>query len=63
MFSRWKSPFKSRRESVRNVRMRSSIQEKRVDRATMEMEPDYPVQHFDDLAADLCSSKNIKAKD
>lgn len=30
-------------------------QEKRVDKATLEMEPEYPPKYFDDLAADLCS--------
>lgn len=32
-------------------------QEKRVDKATLEMEPEYPARYFDDLATDLCTSK------
>ena len=32
-----------------------SLQEKRVDKATLEMEPEYPPKYFDDQAADLCS--------
>lgn len=32
-------------------------QEKRVDKATLEMEPEYPAKYFDDLAADLCASE------
>ena len=32
-------------------------QEKRVDKATLEMEPEYPPRYFDDLAKDLCTSK------
>lgn len=35
------------------------FQEKRVDKATLEMEPEYPSKYFDDLAADLCTSKTI----
>lgn len=32
-------------------------QEKRVDKATLEMEPEYPPRYFDDLAKDLCTSE------
>lgn len=31
------------------------FQEKRVDKATLEMEPEYPARYFDDLATDLCT--------
>lgn len=38
----------------------SAPQEKRVDKATLEMEPEYPGRYFDDLATDLCTSKSTR---
>lgn len=36
----------------------SAPQEKRVDKATLEMEPEYPARYFDALAIDLCTSED-----
>lgn len=38
----------------------SNPQEKRVDKATLEMEPEYPAKYFDELATDLCTSKSSR---
>lgn len=34
-----------------------TFQEKRVDKATLEMDPEYPLKYFDDVATDLCTSE------
>lgn len=33
-----------------------------MDKATLEMEPEYPARYFDDLATDLCTSKGAQGE-
>eukprot|EP00904_Undaria_pinnatifida_P005396 jgi/Undpi1/1987/HiC_scaffold_12.g05374.m1 len=59
-FLRGMSPFRTER-AIEWCADTIQDKEKRVDKATLEMEPEYPPKYFDDQAADLCSQ--LMAKD
>ncbi|CAM9968188.1 unnamed protein product, partial [Laminaria digitata] len=58
-FLRGMSPFRTER-AIEWCADTIQDKEKRVDKATLEMEPEYPPKYFDDLAADLCSQLMVK---
>ncbi|CAM9394267.1 unnamed protein product, partial [Hapterophycus canaliculatus] len=59
-FLRGMSPFRTER-AMEWCADTIQDKEKRVDKATLEMEPEYPVRYFDALAKDLCT--RLMAKD
>ncbi|CAM9660360.1 unnamed protein product [Scytosiphon promiscuus] len=59
-FLRGMSPFRTER-AMEWCADTIQDKEKRVDRATLEMEPEYPARYFDALAVDLCTK--LMAKD
>eukprot|EP00752_Nemacystus_decipiens_P012889 g11409.t1 len=58
-FLRGMSPFRTER-ALEWCADTIQDKEKRVDKATLEMEPEYPARYFDDLATDLCTKLMMK---
>ncbi|CAM9134526.1 unnamed protein product [Choristocarpus tenellus] len=53
------SPFRTQR-AVQWCADTIKDKEKRLDKATLEMDPEYPREHFDEVAADFCAGLLVK---